>query len=223
MVFYEHCHEIWRGSPATRCIDSAIETGDLLDSRSSSERLTPTMELPGLPSPSPHSVESLECLPPAVVKQRRDLLQAKLDSHRGDRLKRKARADPVAEEDLQLKRRLLELAEESTRIYSESTGQINTYIANICSTINDGFALMREMMYQPPQQQQFVHPHSNTGQYHGHPPSYMNTTSHPTTPAFLHTPRHNQPAYNTPTPTRSPENETTFSFRRALLQQNDAE
>ncbi|CAL8315397.1 unnamed protein product [Arctogadus glacialis] len=99
MLFYELCQEIWGGSPATRCIEGAMESDDLLESPGCS---TPTME-----SPSPHSEESSDCLPPAVVKQRRHLLQAKLDSHRKDRLKRKARPDPVAEaeEDRQMKRR----------------------------------------------------------------------------------------------------------------------
>ncbi|CAL8392047.1 unnamed protein product [Arctogadus glacialis] len=174
MLFYELCQEIWGGSPATRCIEGAMETDDLLESPGCS---TPTME-----SPSPHSEESSDCLPPAVVKQCRHLLQAKLDSHRKDRLKRKARPDPVAEaeEDRQMKRRMVELAEEPARSYAESTLQLNSNIANICSTIQDGFALMREIMYRPPQQTQYVPPQS--GQYNSHPSPYMettpNTTSH---------------------------------------------
>ena len=67
MLFYELCQEIWGGSPATRCIERAMETDDLLESPGCS---TPPME-----SPSPHSEESSDCLPPAVVKQRRHLLQ----------------------------------------------------------------------------------------------------------------------------------------------------
>ncbi|CAL8405068.1 unnamed protein product [Boreogadus saida] len=142
MLYYELCQEIWGGSPSTPCIEGAMETDDLLDSPGCS---TPTMESP---SPPPHSEESSDCLPPAV---------AKLDSHRKDRLKRKARPDPVAEaeEDRRMKRRMVELAEESAKSYAESTLQLNANIANICSTIQDGFALMREMMYRPPQQTQY--------------------------------------------------------------------
>ncbi|KAK0135754.1 hypothetical protein N1851_028378 [Merluccius polli] len=113
MLFYELCQEIWDGSPATRSIESSIETADLEDD-SSSRPSTSTEEMPA----SPHSTDSIDCLPPAVVKQRRDLLQAKLASHRGDRLKRKAHADP-AEEELKIKRRTLELAEESARSHAE--------------------------------------------------------------------------------------------------------
>ncbi|KAK0154840.1 hypothetical protein N1851_002846 [Merluccius polli] len=155
MLFYELCQEIWGGSPATRSIESSIETADLEDD-SSSQPSTSTEEMPA----SPHSTDSIDCLPPAVVKQRRDLLQAKLASHRGDRLKRKAHADP-AEEELKIKRRTLELAEESARSHAEHMTQINTNIANITSTIQDGFALMRELLLRlqfvpPPKQQRTI-------------------------------------------------------------------
>ncbi|KAJ8013822.1 hypothetical protein DPEC_G00033780 [Dallia pectoralis] len=109
LIFYELCEEIWGGSPATRSIDAGIETGDLEESSTS------TVELP---SDSPNSTESRDCLPSAVVKQRRDLLQAKLNSHIGDRLKRKVPTDP-AEEDLKIKMRMLEL-EDSSRRNSEN-------------------------------------------------------------------------------------------------------
>ena len=100
-----------------------------------------------------------------------------MDSHRGDWLKRKAWHDPVAEEDRQTKRRMLELAEESARIYAESTAQINTNIANICTTIQDGFALLREMMNRP---LLFVQPH-NGGQPHGNPSPHPASSTHPAT------------------------------------------
>ncbi|XP_030266336.1 uncharacterized protein LOC115577601 [Sparus aurata] len=152
MLLFELCQEIWGGSPATRCIDSSIETGDLVES--SSQPSTSTEERSSSPiSPA----ESLDCLPPSVVKQRRDLLQAKLDSHRGDRLKRKAHAD-LAEEDMKIKRRLLELTEESARAHADNMAQINTNIANITSTIQDGFSLMRELLLRP----QTVLPHNSS-------------------------------------------------------------
>ena len=50
--------------------------------------------------------------------------------------------------------------------------QINTFIANITSTIQDGFSLMRELLLRP----QFVHLHSSSGQFLWYPPSYIHTT-----------------------------------------------
>ncbi|KAK7177198.1 hypothetical protein R3I93_001242 [Phoxinus phoxinus] len=212
LIFYELCEEIWGGSPATRSIDAGIETGDL------EETSTSTVE----PSDSPHSTESIDCLPSAVVKQRRDLLQAKLNSHRGDRLKRKVPTDQ-AEEDLKIKRRMLELMEDSSRRNSDNMLQINTNIANITTTIQEGFSFMRELLFQ----RQVTPLHSSSGQFQGHPPSFMHRTPHPTTPAFLHTPRPNEPANQpgqyppecyTPTPHVIPYQQTSFSYRRALLQ-----
>ncbi|KAI7800514.1 uncharacterized protein LOC130564420 [Triplophysa rosa] len=136
LIFYALCEEIWggSGSHATRCIDAAIETTDLEESSTS------TVELA---ADSPYSTESLDCLPPAVGKQ----LRAKVNSHRGDRPKRKILTDPAVE-DLQIKRRMLELMEDSARRNSDNMQQINTNIANLTSTIQDGFSLMRELLSQ---------------------------------------------------------------------------
>ena len=70
MLLFELCQEIWGGSPATHSIVSSIEAADLVES--SSEPSTSTEKMSSsLISPA----ESLDCLPLAVVKQRRDLLQ----------------------------------------------------------------------------------------------------------------------------------------------------
>ena len=64
---------------------------------------------------------------------------------------------------------MLKLAEESARSHAEHITQINTNIANITSTIQDGFSLMRELLLRP----QFVPPQSSSGQFHGYPQSYV--------------------------------------------------
>ena len=58
-------------------------------------------------------------------------------------------ATPLEEEDLQIKRRMLALMEENSRRNSDIMTQINTNIANITSTVQDGFSLMREILLQP--------------------------------------------------------------------------
>ena len=85
---------------------------------------------------------------------------------------------------MKINRRMLELTEESARAQTENMVQINTNIANI--TIQDGFSLMRELLLRP----QSAHLHNSS---YGYPPAYV--TPQPTTPAFLHTPTPNQPAY----------------------------
>lgn len=72
-------------------------------------------------------------------------IQSKAEQPQGDRLKRKVPVATEEQEDLQIKRRMLELMEETIRCNSENMLQINTNIAIITCTIQDGFSLMRKM------------------------------------------------------------------------------
>ncbi|KAK5907484.1 hypothetical protein CesoFtcFv8_005331 [Champsocephalus esox] len=164
-LFFELCEEVWGGSPATRTISSGIEAGDLEESSSglSLERSND--------SPQPESRESMTA---AVVKHRRDLLKAKLNIHRSDRLKRKLPADHAVQEDIKIKKRMLELMEQTSIRNSDSMQQMNASIVNITSTIQDGFSLMRELIH--------AHPHSSSGgyrQFQEHSPPFMRRRPHP--------------------------------------------
>lgn len=74
--------------------------------------------------------------------------QAKLDGYRGERLKRRAPAEAAAQEDLQIKRSMLELMREDQRIYTENMQMVNSNIATITHTIKDGFDLLRTLIQQ---------------------------------------------------------------------------
>ena len=116
------------------------------------------------------------------------LSKAKLNNHRGDRLKRKV---PGEEEDREMERRMMALMEESTKYNRASLDRMNNNMAEVTSTIKAGFSLMRELLLQP-SSNNFAHPHSRGvgyGQLHGHPPAFIHSTPHPSTPAFQHTPR----------------------------------
>ncbi|XP_010773512.1 uncharacterized protein [Notothenia coriiceps] len=194
LLFFELCEEVWGGSPftctisspatrtisspATRTISSlssGIETGDLEES-SSGQSSSPSLERSkDLPQPS----QSSESLPAAVVKHRRDLLQAKLNSHRSDRLKRKLPADHAVQEDIKIKKRMLELMEQTSIRNADSMQQMNASIVNITSTIQDGFSLMRELIH--------AHPHSSSGgygQFQEHLPPFMHRRPHTATLAY---------------------------------------
>ncbi|CAL9702249.1 unnamed protein product [Knipowitschia caucasica] len=210
LMFFELCEEIWGGSPATRSIEQGIETADLVETSSSTSEL---------PTDSPQSSDFVESLlPPPVVRQRREMLQAKLNSHRGDRLKRKVPAD-TGQEELQLKRRMLDLMEESSRRNTDNMQQINNNIANITNTIQEGFSLMRELLVQPLN----ARPHSSSSVYQGHPPSYnMHQNSHHNASPFIHTPSetHHSGRYTPTPPLQSHETlqqyTPSFSYTRAL-------
>lgn len=75
--------------------------------------------------------------------------KAKLNSHRGDRLKRRLRADPAVLEDLQIKRRMVDLLEEAERRNTERLDKITENISNITNTIHEGFSLLKQMLSQP--------------------------------------------------------------------------
>ncbi|KAI4826584.1 hypothetical protein KUCAC02_030029 [Chaenocephalus aceratus] len=134
------CEEVWGGSPATRSLTSGIETGDLEESSTSPRSLERS-------SDSPESSESSGSLPAAVVvRHRRDLLQVQLNGHRSDRLRMKLSADHAVQEDLKLKRRMVELMEQNQQTSirnAESFQQMN-------DNIREGFSLTRELMHAPP-------------------------------------------------------------------------
>lgn len=111
--------------------------------------------------------------------------------------------------------------EESSRRNADNMQQINTNIANITGTIQDGFALMRELLVQPHN----AHPHSSSGgygQFQGHSSSaFMHRGPHPTTPAFIHPLNEtNHSGRYTPTMTHDPPQEQTssYSYRQALFE-----
>ncbi|XP_034002567.1 uncharacterized protein LOC117495429 [Trematomus bernacchii] len=175
LVFFELCEEVWGGSPATRTLSSGIEAGDL-EGSSSGLSSPPSLERSN-DSPQPESSESSGSLPAAaVVQHRRDLIQAKLNSHRSDRLKRKLPADHAVQEDIKLKKRMLELMEQTSIRNADSMQQMNTTMDSINSTIQDGFSLIRELIN--------AHPHSNSGghgQFQEHSPPCMHGRPHPAT------------------------------------------
>ncbi|KAK5910864.1 hypothetical protein CgunFtcFv8_005089 [Champsocephalus gunnari] len=194
LLFFELCEEVWGGSPATCTISSGFETGDLEES-SSGPSSSPSLEGSN-DSPQSESSESSTSLPAAVVKHRRDLLQAKLNSHRSDRLKRKLPADHAVQEDIKIKKRMLELMELMEQTSSRNADNMQQINANITSTIQDGFSLMRELIH--------AHPHSSGGgygQFQVHSPPFMHRRPHPATLAFTHTPRTNPSGQHTQTMT----------------------
>nr|XP_057945606.1 uncharacterized protein LOC131139747 [Doryrhamphus excisus] len=144
LIFFELCEEIWGRSPASCAIPSGVESGDILEDDSS--------------TPSPDSPASLDfpqssirtSLTPGVGSHRRHLLQTKVNNHRKDRLKRKAPMEPAVQEDLLLKRRMLDLMEESERRNNENMRQLNCNIAAITDTLKDSLQLLRSMMLQGP-------------------------------------------------------------------------
>ncbi|XP_017276271.2 uncharacterized protein LOC108238585 [Kryptolebias marmoratus] len=129
LLFFGLCEEIWGRSPAATPISAGFETGDLAESSSSSSTraASPAAEPPA-------GLKSEEC-------------EVNLDSHRTEREtpKRKLPADM---DDLQIKRRMLQIMERSERRNAENLRQINTNIANSTQMIQESLSLMRELIQQ---------------------------------------------------------------------------
>ncbi|XP_033981040.1 uncharacterized protein LOC117478207 [Trematomus bernacchii] len=195
-MFFELCEEVWGGSPATCSLRSGIETVDL--EASSSGPSSPRSLECSNDSPPPELSESSGSLPAAaVVQHRRNLLQVQLNGHRSDRLKKKLPVDHAVQEDLKLKRRMVELMEQNQTRIAENFVQMN-------ANIREGFSLMREFMH--------AQPHSSIGGqlqeqspylYRGPQPGYTPSPSAPQ--------RHTR----TPDPTRQP---SQYSYSQSLFE-----
>lgn len=76
------------------------------------------------------------------------IFKAKLNCHRGDRLKRKPPAEAAVIGDLQIKRKMLKIMKNSERERGESLQVVMSNITSITSTIQDSFSLLRSLMLQ---------------------------------------------------------------------------
>nr|XP_055075109.1 uncharacterized protein LOC129454573 [Misgurnus anguillicaudatus] len=160
LLYFELCEQIWGGSPATTTIPSGIETTDIdaASHRSSDSASSSTLHLSAAEMcPVSDQLEDSDAsnLAPSVVKERRALLNEKLKGHKQDRLKRKLPAETqllhAAEEDIKMKKRILDMMETSEKQASENFRKLSTSLDSLTSSIADGFSLLRQVIMQPPQ------------------------------------------------------------------------
>ncbi|XP_070399461.1 uncharacterized protein [Nothobranchius furzeri] len=169
LLYFDLCEQIWGGSPATTTMLSGIETTDLDDS---------------LPVPSPSTSSSCTMEPSdneqessgtTAVKQRRDLLQAKLRGHRHDRLKRKLPAETqwlnALEEDQRAKKKLIDLLEKSEKQASDNFVKVTNALEMLTTSIAEGFSLLRQVVQPPPAQSSHYMPYEARGHMYAHTPS----------------------------------------------------
>lgn len=147
LIFYEICQQIWgRAPPGTSALGVGLETAELQvgvseSTATTSRSSTPLSELDNGSTDVP-------------AWERRDTLQTKLSGHRKDRFKRRAPSDSATLEDLRLKRRMVDILEESERRNNARLDQIAQNISAITETIKEGFSLLGTMMQQQPQRPQ---------------------------------------------------------------------
>ncbi|CAN9504427.1 unnamed protein product [Ophioblennius macclurei] len=162
LIYYDLCQQIWGGPPSASSLEVGLETADLRvgvsdNTATTSRSSTPLSEFGNgitfAPICSPD--------PPEVVRERRDIVQirsnlrgqkqpneAKLTNHRKDRLKRRGHWESAVDEDLRLKRRIVDILEESERRNNVRLDQIAQNVSTITETIKEGFSILCTMMQQ---------------------------------------------------------------------------
>lgn len=76
------------------------------------------------------------------------VFQAKLKGYRHERLKRRC-PENTAEEDLLLKKRMVDFMEKTQTNNTDCLNKITSNIAQLTSSISEGFSLLRQMIQQP--------------------------------------------------------------------------
>ena len=172
LLYFELCKEIWGGSPATTTIADGIETTDVdlenCDSPdspvSTQTAISDSPELESVDSPESDAgiTDNYSTPGPSssngTVKERRDLLNARLTGHKREKLKRKLPVDTqllsVSQEELQIKKQLLEKMENMDKAYSNHMDKLTSNMEKLTGSISDGFALMRQIMCPVPDMMQ---------------------------------------------------------------------
>ena len=89
-----------------------------------------------------------------TVKERRDLLNAKLKGYKGEKLKRKLPSDSqlltISQEEVEIKKQLLEKMDNMDKVYINQMDKLTSNLEKLTGSISDGFALMRQIMCPTP-------------------------------------------------------------------------
>ena len=178
LLYYELCERIWGGSPATTQIEGGIETGDIDPVSASSSELD--QEPSDSPVPRSSEAESLgthnsdegeETTPLSEpqsstrVQHRRQLLDAKLSNYKQEKLKRKLPVESqllsCAQEELQIKRRLVDQMDRMERQYSNSMSRLSANMEKMTNSIAEGFSFLQNLVQQP----LYPYPHPQPAAY----------------------------------------------------------
>jgi hypothetical protein len=164
MLYYELCEMVWGGSPATEQLETGLESTDL--SSCESEVTPPTSNTnstdcddpsgSGNPlcsssdddddSGSKHKNSTTPVISPSTIQHRRQFLA----EYKQEKLKRKLPVDAqlldCAQEDINIKRRLVEQMDVMDKQYAESVQSMTRNMEKLTESISEGFSFMRMML-----------------------------------------------------------------------------
>ena len=177
MLYYELCEKVWGGSPATKQLETGLESTDLMvscdsevtpptsntsttnstdyDDPSGSGNLSSSDDDDDDGSDSKQKNATTPVISPSTIKSRRQSLDKKLGEYKQEKLKRKLPVDAqlldCAQEDIKIKRRLVEQMDNMDKQYAESVfSLISKNMEKLTESISEGFSFLRMMFVTPP-------------------------------------------------------------------------
>nr|XP_055076718.1 uncharacterized protein LOC129455952 [Misgurnus anguillicaudatus] len=155
LLYFEMCEQVWGGSPASTTLPTGVETNDLEpSSRASLQRSSKLDVIDSSVEVEGHADDGSVAPPVQPVKERRDLLNAKLRGHRQERLNKRLSAEALqqhaVEEDQRIKRQLLNIIEASEKRAADNFSKVSTTLDRLTTSIADGFSFLLETLHTPP-------------------------------------------------------------------------
>lgn len=156
LLYYELCESIWGGSPATQQLASGLESGDItatLEAHGDADIATTSSEGPADASGLEGDVSENDSLTESQslsVKQRRNLLDNKLNNHKQEKLKRKLPKDgqllEYAKEDIEMKKRLMNHIEKMEERYQDNMAKMSANMEKLSDSIGAGFSVLQGLL-----------------------------------------------------------------------------
>ena len=156
LLYYKLCESIWEGSPATRQLTqqlaSSLESRDItatLQADGDADIATASSESPTDTSSKKGDVSNNDSLTESQslhVKQRRNLLDNKLNNYKQEKLKRKlskyGQLLEYTKEDIEMKKRLMNHIEKIEEHYQDNMAKMSTNMEKLSYSIGAGFSIL---------------------------------------------------------------------------------
>ena len=155
MIFYEHCSEIWGGSPATAAIEAGLESSEnheescnqkcfYIDVDSEDSQKSSREDIVETDQSNESSLDDdIQQTPVSrqVIKERRELLSGQLKGHKSERLKRKLPPESqllsISQEELKIKKQMLERMDTMDKAYSSSMERLTSNLEKLIGSISE--------------------------------------------------------------------------------------
>ena len=89
-----------------------------------------------------------------LIRKRRELLDGKLSTYKHEQMKRKLPVDAqlltCAQEDLAIKKKLVEQMDTFEKQYSETMTKLSDNVEKLTNSISEGFSILKHFMIPPP-------------------------------------------------------------------------